>query len=199
MRAKEVGRTFTENARRAQIVRAAVETIAELGYAKASFARIAERAGLSSTGLISYHFSGKEELMARVVATVHSEIGAFMHAQVSAAPTPTAMLSAYIEGVVAFIAGHRVEMTALLDIFLNFRPERGEGSYDDGRVLTPIEGILLAGQECGEFRPFDTGVMAMAIQRAVDGLPFALEAQPDLDLDLYARELVALFTRAVTA
>lgn len=33
--------------------------IAELGYAQASFARIAGRAGLSSTRLISYHFAGK--------------------------------------------------------------------------------------------------------------------------------------------
>jgi hypothetical protein len=39
-------RSFTAQARRAQIVRAAIETIAELGYGQASFARIAERAGL---------------------------------------------------------------------------------------------------------------------------------------------------------
>jgi TetR/AcrR family fatty acid metabolism transcriptional regulator len=43
-------RTFTESARRAQIVQAAIETIAEVGYARASYARIAEHAGLSSTG-----------------------------------------------------------------------------------------------------------------------------------------------------
>jgi hypothetical protein len=137
--------------------------------------------------------------MACVVATVHSAIGGFMHQRVSAASTPTTMLSAYVEGVVAFIADHRIEMKALLEIFLNFRPASGAGSYDDGQVLAPIEAILRAGQESGEFRPFDTGVMAMAIQRAVDGLPFALEARPDLDLDLYARELVTLFGRAVAA
>src|SRR6202453_4771003 len=47
-------RTFIETARRAQIVAAAIDTIAELGYAQASFARIADRVGISR-GLISYH------------------------------------------------------------------------------------------------------------------------------------------------
>jgi AcrR family transcriptional regulator len=32
--------------------------IAEDGFAKASFSRIAKHAGLSSTGMISYHFAG---------------------------------------------------------------------------------------------------------------------------------------------
>jgi Bacterial regulatory proteins, tetR family len=46
-------RTFIEAARRNQIVAAAIDTIAEVGYARASFARIAARAGISP-GLISY-------------------------------------------------------------------------------------------------------------------------------------------------
>jgi AcrR family transcriptional regulator len=40
-------RTFTETARRAQIMAAAIDTIAELGYGQASLARIAEAAGTS--------------------------------------------------------------------------------------------------------------------------------------------------------
>lgn len=193
-------RTFTENARREQIVHAAIGTIAEHGYGRASFGKIAERAGLSSTGLISYHFASKEELIGQVVTTVHREIGAFMHARVGAAGTPSAMLAAYIEGVIAFIGDHRTEMKALLEIFLNYRPAPGaEGAYDEAATLSPLEGILRAGQAAGEFRAFDTGVMAMAIQRAVDGIPFALEARPGLDLDRYARELSTLFAKAVAA
>lgn len=194
------GRTFTETARREQIVRAAIATIADLGYGKASFARIAERAGLSSTGLISYHFSSKEELMGRVVTTVHEVMGRFMYERVGGAGTPSAQLRAYIEGVVAFIGGHRTEMKALMEIFLNYRPTAGaEGAYDEAATLTPLEGILKAGQEAGEFRAFDVGVMAMAVQRSVDGLPFVLEARPDLDLDLYGRELSTLFAKAAAA
>ena len=74
----EQSRTLTEQARRAQIVSAAIGTIADLGYRNATFAQIARRAGLSSTGLISYHFAGKEELISEVVRTVLADIGAFM-------------------------------------------------------------------------------------------------------------------------
>ena len=62
------GRTFIETARRAQIVQAAIDTIADLGYANASYAQIAKRAGLSSTGLISYHFHSKDDLIEQVIA-----------------------------------------------------------------------------------------------------------------------------------
>ena len=72
-------RTVTEQARRKQIVDAAIETIAEIGYAKASFARIAERAGLSSTGLISYHFANKSELIEQAALSVITDIGGFVH------------------------------------------------------------------------------------------------------------------------
>ena len=60
-------RSFASEARRAQIVAATMQVIAEDGLAQASFARIAERAGLSSTRLISYHFAGKDELIEAVV------------------------------------------------------------------------------------------------------------------------------------
>ncbi|MFD6455458.1 TetR family transcriptional regulator, partial [Nocardia sp. NPDC060220] len=40
-------RSFIEEARRRQIIAATVEVVSELGYANASLARIAERAGIS--------------------------------------------------------------------------------------------------------------------------------------------------------
>jgi len=183
--------TFTETARRAQIVRAAIETIAEVGYCRASFARIARRAGLSSTGLISYHFAAKDELIGQVVTETFSAIGQFMAERMRGPSTVAGALAAYIEGNAAFVAVHRTEMKALLEIFMN-----GGIHYDSGTelvVLSPIEQILSNGQQAGEFRDFDTRVMAAVIQRAVDGLPFLLEAHPDLDVGTYARELVTTF------
>ena len=61
-------RSFVEAARRAQIVEAAIATIAEEGYARASFVRIAKRAAISP-GLISYHFTAKDELITEVLRT----------------------------------------------------------------------------------------------------------------------------------
>jgi AcrR family transcriptional regulator len=83
MQAKSICRrtrpTLTEQARRAQIIAAAMETIAELGYAHASFAQIAKRAGLSSTGLISYHFASKKELDWAVVKEIYDRLTQHMN------------------------------------------------------------------------------------------------------------------------
>jgi AcrR family transcriptional regulator len=187
-------RTFTETARRAQIVAAAIETIAEVGYARASFARIARRAGLSSTGLISYHFAGKDELIAEVVAEVYAAISGFVSERMQAQPSAAGALRTYIESNVEFIGTHRRQMKALFDIFMN-----GGVHYDtatEQTVVSPIEEILRQGQECGEFRGFDRRVMASVIQRAVDGLPVLMASVPDLDVDAYAREVVTLFDLA---
>ena len=69
--------TFTEEARRAQIIGCAIEVLAELGYAQASYARIAERAGTSKS-VISYHFAGKDELLEQVVQSVYAEAARYM-------------------------------------------------------------------------------------------------------------------------
>ncbi len=187
-------RTFTEVARRAQIVEAAIETIAELGLARASFAQIAKRAGLSSTGLISYHFASKEELLEQVVTEVYGAIGRFMHQRMQNQPDAAEALATYIQANVEFIGAHRTQMKALLEIFMH-----GALAYDEETelvVTSPVEEILRRGQEAGEFRTFDTRIMATAIQRAVDGLPFLLATHPDIDVAAYAGEIVTLFALA---
>ncbi|WP_236789043.1 TetR/AcrR family transcriptional regulator [Amycolatopsis sp. GM8] len=189
-------RSFTAEARRAQIVGAAIEVIAEVGYPQASFARIAERAGLSSTRLISYHFAGKQELIQEVVAQLYGEIGEFMTGRVTAAGTPTEALHAYIEGYIEFVTAHRTQMKALLSIFLNGGLE-WDPQTQEPVVLSPVERILTDGQSAGEFRECDVRIVAATIQRSLDGIPLMLEAHPDLDLATCARELVTLFDRAL--
>lgn len=59
-------------ARRAEIVRAARDSFAENGYAKASLRDIAERAGITHAGLL-HHFRNKDELLAAVLAERDAE------------------------------------------------------------------------------------------------------------------------------
>jgi AcrR family transcriptional regulator len=202
-------------ARRTQIVAATIGTIAEEGYAGASFARIAERAGLSSTRLISYHFAGKDELIGSVVQHVLTGIAAYVGGRIDEAEATegegnaTAILRAYVEGNVAFIDEHRTEMHALLQIVLasgglpgaqsgglpGSRPRAPGATGDQGEI--PLEGLLRHGQRTGEFRDFDVPTVAGAIQRAIEGLPFVLAAQPGLDCRVYGAELVELYLRGV--
>jgi AcrR family transcriptional regulator len=189
-------RSTAATARRAQILEATIEVIAEEGFARASFARIRERAGLSSTRLISYHFAGKAELVAALVEHVVAGIGEHVGARVMAAETPGERLRAYIEGVVGYADAHRAPMSALLQVVVS-------GAWGDGRPapsdVSHLERILAGGQRTGEMRAFDTHVMASTIQRAVEAVPFQLEADADLDCTAYATELVELFDRATRA
>ncbi len=189
MQVKQV--TVTGAARRTQIIDATIAVIAEQGYDRASFARIAERAGISSTRLISYHFAGKADLMGAVAAEVITAIGTWTGREVRARSGAAAQLRAYIEATVQFISDNRAPMKALTEILLAGALEYS--ADDDAEAGAPLEELLRRGQDAGEFRSFDPVVMAAAIQRCVDGLPFLLERRPQLDCTAYARELAMLF------
>ncbi|WP_410873293.1 TetR/AcrR family transcriptional regulator [Nocardia sp. A7] len=195
-------RSFIEEARRAQIVTAAVETIAEVGYSRASMSRIAARAGISR-GLISYHFAGKAELIGQVMATVYADGAAFIAPMIDAETTPTAQLRAYIRSNLEYMRAHPARMVALVEIVT------GGGLADlpgidptesDRQMLLPLVELFTAGQAAGEFREFDVTVMARIVRGVIDAVPTALSHDPDLDIDRYLREIttaVDLATRPI--
>ena len=193
------GRSFTATARRAQIVDAAIETIAELGLNQTSFARIAERAGLSSTRLISYHFAGKDDLMEAVVDEVFSTAGQYIAPYALAEPTPSGKLRGFIQGSARFYTEYRQHVIAVRDVWANFR--RPDGTQRFGLEahepeFEVVSQILREGQVRGEFREFDPRVMAITLRHALDGLATLVSTDPDLDVDAYTRELVAIFDGA---
>jgi len=189
-------RTFTETARRAQIVAAAIDTIAELGYGQASLARIAETAG-TSKGVIIYHFGGKDELMRELVAEVVARGVAYMEPQIDAEPTGAGKLRAYVESNLAFMGENRNHMVAIFEIALNARAADGSRLYDvsvQDAGVAALEQLLAYFQGTGEFRAgFDPHVMAMVIRAAINAVPAQLARDPALDVAHHAREIADLF------
>src|SRR5487761_2213330 len=108
-------RTFIENARRQQIIASAIDTIAEVGFAQASLARIAARIGISK-GVISYHFAGKDDLIRQVVIEVIEAGRAYMIPRIFAESTGRATIRAYIESNLGFMREHRNFMLAVAEI-----------------------------------------------------------------------------------
>ncbi|WP_345429243.1 TetR/AcrR family transcriptional regulator [Actinoallomurus vinaceus] len=190
-------RTFTESGRRAQIVTAAIEVIAEVGYAKASFSRIAKHAGLSSTGMISYHFAGKDDLLAACVAEIEQITGAYMQPQIDAAEGHIAQLRAYIESNVALVGEHPAPVRALIDIVKN----SGSQSAAVNARLAMVEEHFRAGQAAGVFRPFDTRTMAIALISGLDAVVVttATAVPEPNELARIGRELAELAVRATAA
>jgi TetR/AcrR family fatty acid metabolism transcriptional regulator len=190
--------TFTEAARRTQIIECAIQTLATLGYAQASLAHIATRAGISK-GVIVYYFSSKEELFEQVIQAIYTEGAHLLGPPIAVQPTSTLMLRTYIQTNVEYIGTHRLQMLAIREIVLNFRPADGKfrsGLLKESSILDALEAILRKGQQDGEFRAFDLRVMAITIRQAIDVVPRLLAANANLDVEAYARELVTLFDRA---
>lgn len=192
-------RTFTNQARRAQIMRAAIDTIAELGYAAATFAKITERAGLSSPRLISYHFANKDELIHEIVVHVFTAGATYMGERMRAASTVSAKLRAYLEANLDFLRDHPAEIAALTEIGPHLRTETGRPYTPAGAQevsVAPLEKLLSEGQAGGEFRDFDVRSMAVIIRGAIDGAARRLREEPDFSFPAYAGEVVTTFLLA---
>jgi AcrR family transcriptional regulator len=191
--------TFTTSARRAQIVQAAIDTIAELGYDRASFARITERAGLSSPRMISYHFAGKDDLIHQIVLDVYSAGARFMLARMQAEDTAAGRLRAYLEANLQFLREHPREIAALTEIGPHLVDESGD-PYTSASAQEPslrgLEPLLADGQRTGEFRDFDVRSMAVMVRGAIDAAGQRLRGEPGLDFDAYTREVVTTFALA---
>ncbi|MEQ0558794.1 TetR/AcrR family transcriptional regulator [Amycolatopsis sp. NEAU-NG30] len=187
-------RTFTESGRRAQIVRAAIEVIAEAGYAKASFSRIAKHAGLSSTGMISYHFAGKDDLLAACVTEIERVTGAFMQPRIDAAAGHVAQLRAYVEANVALVGEHPAEVRALIDLVKN----AGSQSEAVNGRLALFEEHFRTGQAAGVFGRFDARTAALAFTTGLDAVVATAAANPPgpAELARLGRELADLYVRA---
>ena len=193
---QEAGRTFTETARRAQIMAAAIDTIAELGYAQASLGRIAQNAG-TSKGVVLYHFGSRDELVRAVVAELVARGVAYMQPRIEAAPGGAGKLRAYIESNLAFMRENRNHVVAIVEIALTARAADGSRLYDfsiQDAGVTALQQLLAHFQRVGEFRAgFDPHVMAMTIRAAIDAVPSQLARDPGLDVGHHARELADLF------
>ncbi|KUL46158.1 TetR family transcriptional regulator [Streptomyces sp. NRRL F-4489] len=190
-----------EKVRRAQIIEAAIEVIAERGFAKASMAQIAQRAGVSK-GVISYHFAGKSELIERTVEQVYEALGSFVQSRLAGQSGTAAWLGVYIGSIASYMADHRTQLAALGEIFVHFRTDDGQLRYgieSSEPLYAHVEEVFREGQRSGELRAFDPRVMAVSLQAAIDNMFAYWSAHPEHDLAAHARELIDLFRHATRA
>ncbi len=144
-------------ARLPQILNAALEEFAERGYAGASMAATAARAGVTK-GLIYHYFPGKEALFRAVVRGCLQSRFAAAEALVERFQGPrAALLQALIERAYDRIAGEKREriLFKLLLTEAERFPELADLYRTEvlGRTLAIAGRILRAGIEAGEFRP----------------------------------------------
>lgn len=162
--------SFIEKARREQIVAAAIETVANFGYSNASLARIAETAGISKS-VISYHFSGKADLLNQVVSGFFERAWEYMSVHLESETTSMGKIRAWVASQLAYFGAHRSEFLAVIDIVVNHRNPDGSRLFADAEVeeIEALTEILDAGQAAGEFRDFESESVAVVIVQCIDG------------------------------
>lgn len=190
-------RSFIEEARRAQIVSAAIDTLAEGGYVKASLAQIAKRAGIS-TSLIPYHFKDKDDLMEQTVSEISLAWIGYVQEKVAAGTTARTKLHIYIESNLAYMGTRPKHFLALLELVFNVRDADGSLRYvmdEADPSISQLETLLTEGQQAGEFRAFNAHHMALAIRGAIDQFLGQMN-KAGADLEAYTTEIMELFDRA---
>jgi TetR/AcrR family fatty acid metabolism transcriptional regulator len=195
-------RTFTETARRAQIVQCAADVIADSGYARATMAEIARQAGVAKS-VISYHFADKNELMEELIRTAVATFTEFIEPRLAAQPSAAGKIGAYLAGSAEYMITHRSLHLAVLEIAFNALGPDGLPLVATMPLEThrpALDQMLRDGQQAGELRDFDVQVMAGLLRSAVTHtMVLAQRANPGLDLQLYVRELTATFDLATRA
>jgi len=187
-----------EEARRAQIIAATIETVATTGYAQASLAQIAQNAEISKS-VISYHFSGKDDLLAQVVEQIYEDAWAYIGPRLETETSAAGRLRAYIEANLQYMKTHRNRLLAVMTIVGNLRAADGSMRFppsSDDSVITLLTEILEDGRRDGEFRDLDPRVVAVTVGQALVGVLGEWAMNPDADLDAYTAELVVLFDHA---
>ena len=192
--------TFTQVKRRDQLVDCAIDALVEIGFQRTSVGEVARRAGVSK-GVVTYHFPAKDDLIFAVATHIFDSMVAFLDPG-DEAVAPETFVAAYITAWVEYYRAQTRYLLAIAEIWANFRDKHGRrvfGAATQARELADVEAYLKLGQASGYLRAFDARVMAVSMKSALDALTSQLLADPDLDLEAYGAELVALFERATRA
>lgn len=199
MRPDSAGQSFIAQARRAQLIQAAVRVLVTYGYQATSLARIATEAGVAK-GVISYHFANKDELMEQVVIDAFVRGAQFMAPRIEAAPDPRGKLRAYLQSNLEFLDQNRDQLVALVEVILNLRgPDGGLrfAAEDSNQAIGPLVALLKAGQDSGDFADFDPKSVAYLLRDAIDGVGGRLRANPEFDILGFADQLITFAERAI--
>jgi AcrR family transcriptional regulator len=189
--------TFTQTARRAQLVDCAIASLAELGYQRTSVAEVGRRASVSK-GVVTYHFPSRDDLIRTVMAEIFDSIASHVGARVTQ-PNSGSFVEVYIWAWVDYYRAHRDYMVAVAEIWTSFRDRDGRPYFGLETIEPELAGVqqaLAAEQATGRLGKFSTRVMAVSLKGALDALLTQLTADPELDLDAYGQQLVTLFTSA---
>ena len=193
-------RRLGEEERRAQILQATIVVVSRHGFEGAAASMVAEQAGVSK-GLIWHYFTDKGDLMKQAVVAAVQAIQSEMAADLDGSAPVTDLIRASIRWLAAASKTHRDEFNALNQITRSLRAPDGTPAFslaDYEDIYQAYESLFRRGQAEGAFRTFDTRVMAVTYQGAIDMMLSYIDSHPDTDTDHYADALADILLAAMT-
>lgn len=160
-------RTDGEEQRRRALIEATIEALADLGFAAASLAEIARRAGVS-TGLVAHYFGDKDGLLEATLRHLARRVAAGVSARLSAACGPRERIQAVIDANLAPEEFDGRTGTVWLafwgQVLHSVRLRRVQRVYQR-RMLANLRHDLK-----GMVGPADAGRIAIGLAALIDGL-----------------------------
>lgn len=192
--------SFIAEARREQMIQACIDALNEYGYTNVSLTKVAQKAKVS-TGLISYHFSGKMDLMNQTLLYLLNKKLDFISGKVVQEQTSISQLKAYIEASLAYQVANYKNNIALIEIVFNAKDEEGVPYYraddeEEDQLNALLKDILFEGQKRKEFSDgFDPEMLCILIQGAIE--ESMLYQNKSFSYEKYKDELIRMITKIV--
>ncbi|XCS11636.1 TetR/AcrR family transcriptional regulator [Aeribacillus pallidus] len=192
--------SFISEARREQIIQACIDALDEYGYTNVSLTKVARKAKVS-TGLISYHFSGKKDLINQTLLYLLNKKLDYISGKVFQEESSISQLKAYVEASLAYQVANYKNNIALIEIVFNARNEEGVPYYkadddEEDQLNALLKDILLEGQKRKEFSDeFNVEMMCILIQGAIE--ESMLYPNKSFSYEKYKEELIRMITKIV--
>ncbi len=196
-------KTFIEQARRKQIVAAAIDVISEDGFKAASVARIAERANISKS-LVLYHFKNKDELLRQTLFDTIGMLSQQVTKDIDFTASAVEVLPQLVHRSAQIGVQYARSRRAVDQIIANLgHPAQGKPTLsplDAEPLIAGIEQLFIAGKTQGVFRAdLNTRIMAITYQSAIEAMHRHFDIHPEADITEYADELVDILLRGAQA
>lgn len=168
---------------------AAVQVLADQGYANATAMAVARTAGVSK-GLLWHYFADLDDLFEATAVRTLTRLAQAAGAAIDlTAPAPEVIRSA-VHAAAALRLTHGAERRAMTEIIFNLRTADGKQRLSlqhlDG-LYSSQEEIFRRGQRDGDLRTdLDPRLLAVTYQSAVDGMLGYLDAYPHTDAGRHA-------------
>ncbi len=180
-------------ARRAEIVEAAITAFGQLGYQRATLADVAKRAGVCP-GTVAHYFGSKGALFEAAIADRFGQFVAGEEATMGATEEPA---WPRLERLLRHLWDHvwapgTIELVRVVRVNAAEFPESGQllRQQLSERWRRLLVTILEDGIRAGEFRRLDAGVAAHAIGHTLVGVADSTAAYAPYDADMPAKEVL---------